>query len=166
MKAILVVATLLLTLILSTILADDTQSRFLIRHAEKQSDGSRNPPLTKVGIQRAINLATLLENKSIVTVFSSNYKRTLETAEPLSKLLGIKTTIYDPGKLREFAKQLKTTQGNVLVVGHSNTTPELVDLLGGSSGKAIEESEYGRLYQLNIINGKVVTTVSMIEPKQ
>ncbi|MCF6193815.1 MAG: hypothetical protein L3J46_05735, partial [Kangiellaceae bacterium] len=62
-----------------------------------------------------------------------------------------------PRQLEEFAKQILSTNGNVLIVGHSNTTPELVGLLGGDSHGPIADTMYDRLYRLEIKDLKVKT---------
>jgi len=129
---------------------DNSRDIYLIRHAEKQSDGTKNPSLTKEGVKRAENIAQMLIDKNISAIYSSNYKRTKETAIPLAIKLNIEVAIYDPRKLKEFSKELLKTQGNILVVGHSNTTPNLAIFLGGDSYGKIDESEYNRVYHLKI----------------
>ena len=57
------------------------------------------------------------------------------------------------------AATLRSTPGRHLVVGHSNTTPALVELLGGDSGGPIDEAEYDRFYVLTLHPGGSVTTV-------
>ena len=80
--------------------------------------------------------------------------RTRSTAAPLAEALGLKVRLYDPRDLEAFARRLKEEGGRHLVVGHSNTTPELVGLLGGEPGTAIDEAvEYGRLYVVVIDAG-------------
>jgi len=128
--------------------ASESKEIYLIRHAEKQTDDSKNPSLTKEGIKRAENIAKMLANKDISAIYSSNYNRTRETAAPLAKKLNLTITIYDPRKLKEFAQDIFKTHGNLLIVGHSNTTPNLAVLLGGESFGKIDESEYDRIYRL------------------
>ena len=65
---------------------------------------------------------------------------------------------YDPRDLESFASTLRATPGTILVVGHSNTIPELVDLLGGKPGAPIDEaSEYDRLYVVTVDGRKIHT---------
>jgi broad specificity phosphatase PhoE len=135
----------------------DQRDIYLVRHAEKIVGANKDPSLTAKGFQRARNLAALLKNKQISRIYSTNYKRTKQTAAPLAKVLKQSVNLYDPGKLAEFAEQIKSVSGNLLIVGHSNTTPGLVSLLGGDPHGKIEESEYTRLYLLTINNGKVST---------
>jgi len=130
---------------------------FLVRHAEKQSDGTRDPSLTKAGQQRAKNLIQILSGKNIKRIYSTRYKRTTQTAKPLADEIGINIEIYDPDKLSQFAKNIMSRDENILVVGHSNTTPALVELLGGESLGKMAESEYSFIYFLTISGNKVTT---------
>mgnify|MGYP001554342897 FL=1 len=118
---------------------------FLVRHAEK--DDGPDPPLSESGQKRAQTLARMLAESGIGHVHSTNYVRTLETAAPVAERLGLEIRIYDPTQLQELADTLLREGGRHLVVGHSNTTPDLVALLGGEPGEAIEDAwEYDRLY--------------------
>ena len=54
--------------------------------------------------------------------------------------------------------QLRAQTGTILVVGHSNTTPPLVEFLGGDPGTEINElGEFDRLYVLHISGEKART---------
>jgi len=56
------------------------------------------------------------------------------------------SNVYDPKNLPKLVEQLKGKRGRHLVVGHSDTTPAMVELLGGDPGSKInDESEYDRL---------------------
>ena len=131
------------------------RSIYLVRHAEKQADGTANPSLTKQGLQRANNLAQQLKDKNIVAVYSTSYNRTQQTAAPLAKLLGLDVQTYDPRKLLEFAETVLRSDQTILIVGHSNTTPSMVTHLGGDSFGDIDESVYDRLYHLRFSKDEV-----------
>jgi broad specificity phosphatase PhoE len=88
----------------------------------------------------------VLGTGGITKVWSTNYQRTASTAAPLAASLHLDVTPYDPSKLAEFAAVVRATPGRHLVVGHSNTTPELVRALGGDPGELIPDWEYDRLY--------------------
>lgn len=130
---------------------------YLFRHAEKQKDGTHDPALTTEGQARAHWLAQYLKDKDIQVIYSSDYKRTRQTVAPLAKLLKLQVKLYHPGKLQEFTNKLKTDKQNIVIVGHSNTIPATVALLGGKPGNEILESEYDRLYLLKLNQGNVST---------
>ena len=116
----------------------------LVRHAEKASGGN-DPQLTEKGSQRAVKLAEVLDPLEIEKVYSSNYQRTLETAEPLLKKRNLEVEIYNPRELKVlWSKILKEDQGKkVLVVGHSNSTPSLANqFTGKESFPQFDESDY------------------------
>ena len=130
---------------------------FLVRHAEK-TDHSRDPDLSRAGYQRAKRLALTLADAKIEYVHSTDFLRTRKTAAVLADQYGLETELYDPRDLFSLADQLKAAGGRHLVVGHSNTTPNLVEILGGDPGSAIqEENEYDRLYILTISEDQVQT---------
>lgn len=134
---------------------------FLVRHAEK-TDASEDPELSEEGNERANALAKLLASSNIEHVHSSDFARTRETAAPIAAADGLKVELYDPKDLATIAKDLRQTGGRHLVVGHSNTTPELTKLLGGDPGAAIDEkSEYDRLYVVTIGKDGTVNSVML-----
>jgi broad specificity phosphatase PhoE len=139
---------------------------YLVRHAEKLIDDSKDPSLTTIGKQRANYLSKMLKGKNITAIYSSDFNRTRQTAQPLAKRLGLNITLYNPGKLNQFAKQLLASQGNLLVVGHSNTTPDLALLLGGEAFAVIDHLEYDRVYQLSFQSGQIKTMLLHSKPVQ
>lgn len=137
---------------------------FLVRHAETlpspPGESPRNPHLDERGLERANRLAHLLDDAGITTLFTSDYHRTRETVAPIAGLLGLDVTLYDPRALEEFAAKLRSTPGRHVVAGHSNTTPQLVEYLGGDPGDPIDDArEYDRLYVVTIDSTGRVSTV-------
>ena len=121
----------------------------LIRHAEKLDSGA-DPGLSSRGRERAANLATMLADAGVRRVLSTDYRRTRETVEPLATALDLRVETYDPRELEALAARLLAVEGPSVVVGHSNTTPALVALLGGEPGSPIDDaSEFDRLYVLH-----------------
>ena len=131
---------------------------FLVRHAEKLDD-SNDPPLSEQGQARAAALARLLADAGITRVFSTGYARTRLTAQPLADRLGAEVEIYDPRDPAALVRRLADAGGRALVVGHSNTTPGLVQALGGDPGGPIAEDEYDRLYVVTLTPGAPPETV-------
>ncbi len=132
---------------------------FLVRHAEKTTE-EQDPGLTEAGLARAFELATMLRDAGIEHILSSDYRRTRDTAIPLAEALGLSIEIYDPRDLPALVARLAELGGRVLVVGHSNTTPTVVELLGGDPGPPIDEAEHDRLYVVSTgIDGSVSTVL-------
>ena len=131
---------------------------FLVRHAEKV-DSSADPELSPEGVQRAADLAATLADAGVERIHSSDYIRTRDTAAPLAAALGLELEIYDPRDLPSLVALLREAGGRHLVVGHSNTTPNAVELLGGEPGPAVvEATEYDRLYAVTVGGDGAVST--------
>lgn len=131
---------------------------YITRHAEKTTEG-KDPDLTAQGQARARTIARMLGKTGIVAILSTPTRRTLQTAQPLAKQSGLAVQTYDAGTPGAMIDKLKAIAGPVLVVGHSNTVPELVRLLGGVPGTPIADDEFDRLYQLIVAADGSVTTV-------
>ena len=131
--------------------AVSAHSIYFVRHFEKETtylkDGrkERDPRLTEVGQSRALNLAGLLARQPIKHVFSTDYKRTMQSALPTALALGLKVKKYDPQQLDEFIQQLSELSHDALVVGHSNTIPYLVNTLTEQS-ITLSEDDYGDIF--------------------
>ena len=148
------------TLLLQPCLANDNFSLYLVRHAEKETD-SKNPLLTQCGKERAQQLASLLSTANIKSIYSTSYQRTMSTAAPLSKKQKIAIKNYNPKQLEQFALHLKQRKENSLIVGHSNTTPELTQLLSNQKVEELGEKDFQTLYQVQFIKGQAFLTKLM-----
>jgi 2,3-bisphosphoglycerate-dependent phosphoglycerate mutase len=126
-----------------------TTNYYIVRHAEKApSDGAMTSdvPLSEAGQQRALALGGALHNKKIRAIYTTPYKRTQGTAQPLSSTIGVPLQTYDP-RDTSFVRKLKAMKGNVLIVGHSNTVDDLVNgLTGINQLKDLPETQYGNLF--------------------
>ena len=137
----------LFTLLLApSVAAQEDVVVYLVRHAERAEDGTDDPPISEAGTARAWLLAELLKDAGITHIHSTDFKRTLQTGKPIAEASGLEAASYDPRDLEGFAARLRSTSGRHLVLGHSNTTPDLVEALGGDPGGPIQEFEYDRLY--------------------
>ncbi|GAB5408845.1 MAG: hypothetical protein BalsKO_12100 [Balneolaceae bacterium] len=135
-----------------------------VRHAERAEDGTRNPPISDEGKERAVNLYHSLSDYSINAIYSTPYKRTMMTATPTADSLGIEIQEYGFDDVTGFlTKVISENSGfTVLIVGHSNTTPSLTNMvLGEEKFEQIEESGYGDMFIVTTTEfgkGKVVVT--------
>lgn len=131
------------------LLSCKTTTYFITRHAEKAGTGmTTDPPLTAEGEKQALDLRNYLKGKKIKTIYSTNFIRTKATAEPTRQLYGIEMKIYNPSKLAELVAELKTlNNGNVLIVGHSNTVDDVANGLTGTNNMSdLADNEYGNLF--------------------
>lgn len=133
-------------------LAETEASTFiLVRHAEK--DYGDDPNLIEIGRQRAELLKDILANEDIDAVYTTNTKRTVQTAEPVAEYHDLKLQYYSPFELNQTAAKLRSRHRGetVLVVGHSNTTPELTGILDKRNDyPRFSELDYGNLYVITI----------------
>lgn len=134
---------------------------YLVRHFQKETpiDGNKDVNLTKLGKRNAVLLAEHLQGKNILSIYSSDYQRTQQTAAPSSDAFNIPVTLYDPSILQNIASQLLAVNHNQLVVGHSNTTGVLFGLLGCES-VALTESDYGDIFVVKRIHASDSVTLS------
>ena len=122
----------------------DAVTVVLVRHAERLDD-SGDSPLNDVGQERVERLRTLLADVDFTHVHSTNLTRTRDTASPIAEDDGVELIFYSPGELEQLAETIRATPGRHLVSGHSNTTPQLAEALGGAAHGPIDEMEYDRL---------------------
>jgi len=159
-----VVASALICAFASTAAFADTVI-YLVRHAEKQSDGTNDPSLTERGHKRAEVTAQRLAAAGLKAIYSTDYKRTRETAAPTVELTGVAVTSYDPRRLKAFASELKKGTLPALVVGHSNTTPVVVNFLAGTNYPLLEDHQYDHLYVVTIKeDGTASVAIEFVEP--
>ena len=118
---------------------------YVIRHLQKAAEGS-DPPLTDEGAEQAQRLAALLEDRGIKAVFATDTLRAEQTGAPLAARLGVAVTNYDPRDPAALVEAVRAVQAPVLVVGHSNTVPALVEAFGGARPPAMSEAEYGTIF--------------------
>jgi 2,3-bisphosphoglycerate-dependent phosphoglycerate mutase len=141
-KSIFFIATLFL-------LSCKTTTYYIVRHAEKETTNTMTSdvPLSDAGKQRAQALKDLLQKENIKHIFSTNFIRTKSTAQPLADAIHVPIEMYDP-KDSAFISKLKLLDGNILIVGHSNTVDDLVNALTGKRdlNGDLPDSEYGDLF--------------------
>ncbi|MFD0738699.1 histidine phosphatase family protein [Lysobacter koreensis] len=125
----------------------------VVRHAERSSDDPRDPNLSDAGRARAAALAASLAGAPVAAVYATAYRRTQQTAAPSASAHALTVTTYDAKQpAAEFAAQLKRThpRGTVLVVGHSNTAPEIAAALCACTVEPMGDAEYDRRLRIDI----------------
>jgi 2,3-bisphosphoglycerate-dependent phosphoglycerate mutase len=145
----------------------ETTTYYFIRHAEKdRSDASnKDPHLMQKGVFRAAKWSYILEHVKFDAVYSTNYSRTKQTAQPTAEKNNLEISIYDPDSLNS-EDFIRDTKGkSVLVVGHSNTTPAFVNLvIGKEKYEDIDDNNNSNLYIVTISSsGGVSDSLLIIE---
>ena len=100
---------------------------------------------TRAG-QRAESLAAMLKDAGITAIFATEFKRTQQTAAPLAKALGITVTTVPAKDMAALVEKLKAATGKVLVVGHSNTVPEIMSGARRDAAVTIGDAEFDNLF--------------------
>ncbi len=134
--------------------ADATQL-ILVRHAEKATGGEdpEDPDLTPAGSQRAERLADILQEFPLDGVYTTFYNRSTSTAQPSAYQAQVDIQFYEANQSADFVIQLAARQmgKHFLVVGHSNTVPQMLNrLLGEAKFKDLRDSEYSNIYVASI----------------
>jgi broad specificity phosphatase PhoE len=131
--------------------SQEPKTIYIVRHAEKQLTGN-DPKLTVAGNARAGKLAQILADKNIKHVFSTNYNRTRLTVAPTASEAGVEIEIYEPKNHDALVEQIRELEGNILVVGHSNTVGQIANYFVGDGEKYgdLEDTEYNYIYVITV----------------
>jgi broad specificity phosphatase PhoE len=116
----------------------------IVRHAEKASEGGNDPHLSSAGHARANALARILKDAGITAIFTTEFKRTQETAAPTASLIHVTPTMVAAKDTAALVARLHQLNGNALVVGHGDTIPNIVQALGNRALK-IPDADYSEL---------------------
>jgi broad specificity phosphatase PhoE len=126
---------------------------FIVRHAERADAGSTaatmmkdDPELSARGNARAKSLAGMLRDAGVRAIYTSELKRTQQTAAPLAVAVGARLTSVPADDVTSLVAKVKSETGNVLIVGHSNTIPKMLAALGIPNAIEIAENEYDNLF--------------------
>jgi phosphohistidine phosphatase SixA len=129
-----------------------------VRHAEKSTDDPKDPSLSEAGQQRARDLSVVLKDAGVTDVYVTQYKRTRQTAEPLAQASGISiverpiNATNSATYAQDLAREILTRSAgkSVLIVGHSNTVPDIVKALSGSAVPPIGDAEYDHIFVVTV----------------
>ena len=149
---------------MATLMSCSSTTVYLVRHAEKV-DESDSTDLSPSGKQRALALADTLASRGIDSIFTTPYRRTRQTAEPLARRLGIQSRDYAPKPIGAIVDRVDRIRGRtVLVVGHSNTVLEIARGLGAAPHlQTIEAGDFDNLFVVRIKRGLVGKRVEITE---
>jgi broad specificity phosphatase PhoE len=142
-----------MTLMAFSVPADAQNQVFLVRHAERADTVNggpammgNDPSVSDAGRARAAGLAAALKDAGITAIFVTEYKRTQETAAPIAKALGLTPVVVKANDRADLVSRIRNAKGHVLVVGHSNTVPDVINALGVAATITIADTEYDNLF--------------------
>ena len=146
---------------------NETTTLYFIRHAEKDRSNpdNKDPHLSEVGVLRALKWSYVFEKAPIDAVYSTAYHRTIETATPTANTKNVDITTYDP-RAMDITAFLNDNRGKtVLIVGHSNTTPVLVNqIIKQDKYPQIKDNNNANLYIVQVLpNGSCTDQLLVIE---
>ncbi|MDP9193220.1 MAG: histidine phosphatase family protein [Acidobacteriota bacterium] len=162
-----VILVFLLAALLATSLAaapNPVTTVILVRHAEKASQED-DSPLTAAGTERAKELARVLAGVKVDAIYMTQFRRVQDTAAPVAAAFGMTPIVRNTGATyaADLAKHIRATHAGqtVLVVGHSNTTINVMKALGASDVASMPESEYDNLFVLTDVEGAAPKVVAL-----
>ena len=131
----------------------------LVRHAERLSSGS-DPGLSAAGKRRAALLANMFGDANVSLILTSRFRRTRDTAAPLAHKTGLTPEVIadDSAQART---QILSGGPCVVVIGHSDTVPAFIQVLGGPSGIEILDEEFYRMFVISMAPSGAVSLLQM-----
>jgi broad specificity phosphatase PhoE len=134
-----------------------TTTIIFFRHAEQTSHDEADPPLSEAGQRRVAELTRQLVDADVVAgidaIYSTSYKRSMDTVRPMADQLDLPVNTYDADDTEQVLETiLKNHKGKIiLVVGHSNTLPVMIANLGASKNvPPIAQYEFDNIYIISI----------------
>lgn len=125
-----------------------THAVHVVRHFDTPK-GERDPDLLPAGQARAGALVRWFAGKPLAAIFVTDYRRTRQTAAPLAAARGIAVQTYDPADNPALVARIRASGGPVLVVGHSNTVPDIVAALGGTRPRDLVHEVFGDIWTVD-----------------
>jgi broad specificity phosphatase PhoE len=134
--------------------AAPTKQVYVMRHLHTPA-GAQDPDLTAEGKAHAQKLVEILQKAAIKAIFVTDTKRARQTAANLAERLNIDPTVYDPKDAAGLIAAAGETPGNVLIVGHSNTVPDIVERLGGVRPAPLTHEDFGMVWRVDASSTKL-----------
>ncbi|WP_114951848.1 SixA phosphatase family protein [Sphingosinicella terrae] len=118
---------------------------YVVRHLNTP-EGERDPDLTAEGAAQAERLSDWGFGPSPRAIYVTDFKRTRQTAAPLATRLGLELLVYDPADTPGLVERVRAGPTPALIVGHSNTVPDIVEQLGGARPGPLVHEDFGDLW--------------------
>ena len=151
-------------LIILILPACSTTTVYIVRHAEKVNE-SDTTDLSPTGYIRAADLAKTLINRRIDSIFTTPYRRTRQTAQPLAQQLHLPLVEYPAKPTQAIVNRIIPMRNKtVLIIGHSNT---ILDIAKGLDAQPtltqIDSGDFDNLLQVKIHRGIFRRSVTFMQ---
>lgn len=148
------------------IAAEPVRTVILVRHAERAGGIDPSVGISEAGQCRAKVPAGMLADAKVRGIYASEVARTQQTAEPLAQKLGLRPEVVPQKDIDSLVAKLRAgaAGGTVLVVGHSNTIPAIVERLSGGAPPPMGDSEYDRLFVVTLVGSSQAKVLTLRYP--
>ena len=123
------------------------QVYYVMRHLHTPA-GERDPDLTAEGRRQAALLVERLRNEPPAIIYVSSFRRTAQTAAPVAAALDLVPDVYDPADTPALVARVRNGPWPALIVGHSNTVPDIIEQLGGTRPAPLVHEDFGDLWRI------------------
>jgi broad specificity phosphatase PhoE len=120
---------------------------YVMRHLHTPA-GVSDPDLTAEGQRHALAVSDWFRRDPPDVIYVSRPKRAQQTAAPLAARLRLTPKVYDPKDTAALVASVKAERGTVLIVGHSNTVPDIVEQLGGTRPGPLVHEDFGDIWHI------------------
>jgi broad specificity phosphatase PhoE len=125
------------------------QTVFVMRHLNTPA-GASDPDLLPEGQRRAALLARWFRRgERPAAIYVTDYRRTRQSAAPLAAALHLTPIVYNPADTPALIARVRAEHGNVLIIGHSNTVPDIIAALGGARPEPLGHDDFGDIWRVN-----------------
>ena len=142
-----IVSALLALAACATMAAPASPVTWVVRHLDTPQ-GERDPDLLPAGQRAAALLADRLGGERVRAIYVSDFRRTRQTAAPLAARLGLTPIVYDPADTPALIARVRGGPHPALIVGHSNTVPDIIAQLGGTRPAPLVHEDFGDLWRI------------------
>jgi len=147
LSGLLVIALFALAAACATTTASGPPPIYVMRHLNTPQ-GERDPDLLPEGQRAAQALPGWFGRERVRAIYVSDFRRTRQTAAPLAARLGLTPIVYDPADTPGLIARVRAGPRPALIVGHSNTVPEIIEALGGTRPAPLVHADFGDIWRI------------------